>query len=207
MAAVKVNGVEYWEDGRGGLVEVAVVKPIDKKRDELVRDIMDKAFAERDRLRKLKAEIWESVQSFVAESEKDSGLKKKLGGAKGNITLTSFDTKYKVIVAVNDTIQFTEKLQIAKELINQCISKWSADARPELRALVNDAFKTGKNGVVSTARILGLRRLDIKDPTWKKAMDAIGESIMVANSKSYLRFYERQDDGSYKQIPLDVASL
>ena len=122
MAAVKVNGVEYWEDGRGGLVEVAVVKPIDKKRDELVRDIMDKAFAERDRLRKLKAEIWESVQSFVAESEKDSGLKKKLGGAKGNITLTSFDTKYKVIVAVNDTIQFTEKLQIAKELRERGIS-------------------------------------------------------------------------------------
>ncbi len=207
MAKRMVNGVEYWEDGRGGLVEVAVIKPIDKKRDELVRDIMDKAFAERDRLRKLKAEIWESVQNFIIESEKDSGLKKKLGGTKGNITLTSFDAKYKVIVAVNDTIQFTEKLQIAKELINQCISKWSSDARPELRALINDAFKVGKNGVVSTARILGLRRLDITDPVWKKAMDAIGESIMVANSKSYLRFYERQGDGSYKQIPLDVASL
>lgn len=207
MAAVKMNGVEYWEDGRGGLVYAAAVKPIDKKRDILVRDIMDKAFKERDRLRKLKAEIWEDVQNFITESEKDSGMKKKIGGAKGNVTLTSFDGKLKVIVAVNDTIQFTEKLQIAKELIDQCISKWSVDARPEIRALINDAFKVGKSGVVSTARILGLRRLDITDPTWKKAMDAIAESITVASSKSYLRFYERQDDGSYKQIPLDVASL
>lgn len=207
MAVQKVNGVEMWEDGRGGLVSVEAIKPIDRARNELVLGIMGKAFAERDRLRKLKAEIWEQVQEFIEASKKDSGLKKKLGGDKGNITLTSFDSKYKVIVAVNDTIQFSEKLQIAKALIDQCISKWSADARPELRALVNDAFRVGKNGVVSTARILGLRRLDIKDATWKKAMDAISESIMVANSKSYLRFYERDAEGAYKQIPLDVASL
>jgi len=38
-------------------------------------------------------------------------------------------------------------------------------------------------------------------------MDAITESITVASSKSYLRFYERIDDGSYKQIPLDVSVL
>ena len=207
MAAVKVNGVEMWEDGRGGLVDVNMVKPIDRKRNDLVLNIMDKAFAERDRLKKLKAEIWSEVQEFVSDSQKDSGLKKKVGGAKGNITLTSFDGKYKVIVAVNDTIQFSEKLQIAKQLIDQCISRWSEDARPELRALVNDAFRVGKNGVVSTARILGLRRLDIKDSTWKKAMDAISESIMVANSKSYLRFYQKDEQGAYKQIALDVASL
>ena len=207
MAAVKVNGVEMWEDGRGGLVDVNMVKPIDRKRNDLVLNIMDKAFAERDRLKKLKAEIWSEVQEFVSDSQKDSGLKKKVGGAKGNITLTSFDGKYKVIVAVNDTIQFSEKLQIAKQLIDQCISRWSEDARPELRALVNDAFRVGKNGVVSTARILGLRRLDIKDSTWKKAMDAISESIMVANSKNYLRFYQKDEQGAYKQIALDVASL
>lgn len=207
MAAVKVNGVEMWEDGRGGLVDVRTVKPIDRARNELVMGVMGRAFEERDRLRKLKAEIWEQVQDFIEASKKDSGLKKKLGGDKGNITLTSFDSKYMVKVAVNDTIQFSEKLQIAKALIDQCISKWSADARPELRALVNDAFRVGKNGVVSTARILGLRRLDIKDGTWKKAMDAISESIMVANSKSYLRFYERDGEGAYRQIPLDVASL
>ena len=76
-----------------------------------------------------------------------------------------------------------------------------------LRAIVDDAFNVGKSGLVSTSRVLGLRRLNIKDATWKKAMDAITESMQVASSKTYMRFYERMDDGSYKQIPLDVSSL
>ena len=73
--------------------------------------------------------------------------------------------------------------------------------------LVDDAFNVGKNGLVSTGKVLGLRRLNITDATWRRAMDAITESIQVVSSKTYMRFYERQDDESYKQIPLDVASL
>ena len=140
------------------------------------------------------------------ESAKDSGAK-KLGGKKGNITLTSFDGRYKLIVAVNDGILFNEKLQIAKQLIDECIGKWSKNARPELKVLVDDAFNVGKNGLVSTGKVLGLRRLNITDATWRRAMDAITESIQVVSSKTYMRFYERQEDESYKQIPLDVASL
>jgi hypothetical protein len=38
-------------------------------------------------------------------------------------------------------------------------------------------------------------------------MEAITESIQVVSSKTYIRFYERRDDGSYMQIPLDVAAI
>jgi hypothetical protein len=38
-------------------------------------------------------------------------------------------------------------------------------------------------------------------------MRAISDSVQVASSKTYLRFYERQEDGSYSQIPLDIASI
>ena len=194
------------EDAQGRQVPVSMIKKFDLKRHDLVCSIMQRAFAERERLAEFKQQIWEEIQSFVDESAKDSGAK-KLGGKKGNITLTSFDGRYKLIVAVNDGILFNEKLQIAKQLIDECISKWSKNARPELKVLVDDAFNVGKNGLVSTGKVLGLRRLNITDATWRRAMDAITESIQVVSSKTYMRFYERQDDESYKQIPLDVASL
>ena len=200
------NTKEFLEDAQGGLVPVSAIKPIDLKRHEAVTSIMADTFKERDRLIEFKKSIWLRVQDFLAESAKDSGAK-KYGGAKGNVTLTSFDGKYKVMVAVNDTIQFNEKLQVAKQLIDKCIASWSEGANENLRAIVDDAFNVGKSGLVSTSRVLGLRRLNIKDPTWKKAMDAITESMQVASSKTYMRFYERQSDGSYKQIPLDVANL
>ncbi len=197
---------QYMEDAHGRQVPVSMIKKFDLKRHDLVCSIMQRAFAERERLAEFKQQVWEEIQSFVDESAKDSGAK-KLGGKKGNITLTSFDGRYKLIVAVNDGILFNEKLQIAKQLIDECIGKWSKNARPELKVLVDDAFNVGKNGLVSTGKVLGLRRLNITDATWRRAMDAITESIQVVSSKTYMRFYERQDDESYKQIPLDVASL
>ena len=200
------NTKDFLEDAQGRLVPVSAIKPIDLKRHEAVSAIMAETFKERDRLIEFKKSIWLRVQDFLAESAKDSGAK-KYGGAKGNVTLTSFYGKFKVMVAVNDTIQFNEKLQVAKQLIDKCIASWSEGANENLRAIVDDAFNVVKSGLVSTSRVLGLRRLNIKDPTWKKAMDAITESMQVASSKTYMRFYERQEDGSYKQIPLDVANL
>jgi len=197
---------QFMEDAHGRQGPVSVIKKIDLKRNDLVCSIMSRAFAERERLAEFKQQVWEEIQAFVDESAKDSGAK-KLGGKKGNITLTSFDGRYKLIVAVNDGILFNEKLQIAKQLIDECIGKWSKNARPELKVLVDDAFNVGKNGLVSTGKVLGLRRLNITDATWRRAMDAITESIQVVSSKTYMRFYKRQEDESYKQIPLDVASL
>ena len=197
---------QFMEDAQGRQVPVSMIKKFDLKRNDLVCSIMERAFAERERLAEFKQRVWEEIQAFVDESAKDSGAK-KLGGKKGNITLTSFDGRYKLIVAVNDGILFNEKLQIAKQLIDECIGKWSKNARPELKVLVDDAFNVGKNGLVSTGKVLGLRRLNITDATWRRAMDAITESIQVVSSKTYMRFYERQEDESYKQIPLDVASL
>ncbi|MBQ9206878.1 MAG: DUF3164 family protein [Treponema sp.] len=194
------------ENAQGHFVPVKSILPIDLKRHEVVTSILKDTFAERDRLVEFKRKIYMRVQEFLSESAKDSGAR-KFGGKKGNVTLTSFDGKYKVIVAVNDNIQFNEKLQIAKQLIDKCIANWSEGANENLRAIVDDAFNVGKSGLVSTSRVLGLRRLNIKDATWKKAMDAITESMQVASSKTYMRFYERQQDGSYKQIPLDVAAL
>lgn len=178
---------QFLEDAQGRLVPIAAIKPIDLKRHEAVSAIMAETFRERDRLIDFKKRIWLEVQDFLTVSAKESGAK-KFGGAKGNVTLTSFDGKFKVMVAVNDTIQFNEKLQVAKQLIDKCIASWSEGANENLRAIVDDAFNVGKSGLVSTSRVLGLRRLNIKDSTWKKAMDAITESMQVASSKTYMRF-------------------
>jgi hypothetical protein len=108
---------------------------------------------------------------------------------------------------MNDQLIFDERLQIARQIISDCLDKWSDGARPEIRMLVNDAFQVDKAGKINAARVLGLRRLDIRDSDWQKAMKAITESIQVSGSKQYLRFYERNEQGEYVQIPLDVAAL
>jgi hypothetical protein len=64
-----------------------------------------------------------------------------------------------------------------------------------------------KQGKVDTKRILGLRRLDITDDEWQRAMEAISDSVTVAVSKEYIRLYQRDDEGNYHQLALDIAAV
>jgi hypothetical protein len=196
---------EYMTDSQGRQVPVELVSEIDKLRDQTVRRIADEAMKMKEVLAAFKQRIRDDIYTFVELSANRFG--KSWGGKKGNITLSAFDGKFRLIVAMDDQIVFDERLQVAREIIGECLDKWSDGARPEIRMLVNDAFQVDKTGKISTARVLGLRRLEIHDPDWQKAMRAITESIQVSGSKQYLRFYERDGNGEYHQIPLDVAAL
>ena len=193
----------YMQDTQGRLVPTEMVKEIDRTRDELVRDLVARAEPLRRDLAAYRTTAMDDIEAFIELSSERFGA--KLGGSKGNVTLMSFDGEYKIMRAIDEYTVFDERLQVAKVLIDECIHEWAADSRPEIRTLINDAFQVDKTGKVNTMRVLGLRRLDIQDTRWKKAMDAIGESLQTVGSKTYIRIYQRQSDGSYRQLPLDVC--
>jgi len=196
---------KFMTDSQGRQVPIDMVKDIDKLRDQTVRRIADEAVKMKSVLVDFKSRIRDDILSFVEQSAGQYGV--KWGGKKGNISLLTYDGQFKLVIAMNDNITFDERLQVARELIGKCLDKWSKGARAEIRLLVNDAFQVDKTGKISTARVLGLRRLDIKDADWQKAMTAITESLQITGTKQYLRVYERDDNGEYQMIPLDVAAL
>ncbi|MDO9478901.1 MAG: DUF3164 family protein [Pseudohongiella sp.] len=196
----------YRKNARGDLIPESRIKPIDLARDELTLDIVKKARALSDKLAALKAEIYGDIEAFAQMSAEEYGV--TIGGGKGNLSLMSFDGQYKVLRANHDNIVFDERLQAAKELIDQCLREWSRDAHPGLLVMVNDAFRADRNGELRTASILALRRHNIEDPRWIRAMDAISDALQVVGSKSYIRVYERiKDSDKYQLIPLDIAGV
>ena len=196
----------YKEDAAGRLVPIATIRPIDIARDELVLEIVESARQLSEAIAKFKSSAFGDIAAFVSMSAEEYGV--KIGGSKGNVTLLSFDGRYKIQRAIAESLSFDERLQAAKELIDQCITDWSQGSSPEIRALVNDAFQVDQAGKINTGRVLGLRRLDIKDERWLKAMTAISEAVQVVGSKAYVRVYERVGDtGQYQPIPLDVAGV
>lgn len=195
----------YLENASGHLVPIDKVRPIDLARDSLVREIVEKAKAVSANIAEFKVATFGDIAAFVQLSAEQYGA--KIGGNKGNVTLLSYDGRYKVQRAISETISFDERLQAAKALIDECITDWAASSRPEIQALVGDAFQVDKEGNINTGRVLGLRRLDINDERWLRAMQAVGEALQVVGSKSYVRVYERVGDtGEYQPIPLDVAA-
>jgi len=200
---------QYRTNAQGHLVPENTIEPIDLLRDDTVRQIIAKAQVLQGQMKAYKADAMLDIKTFLDISANQYGI--KMGGQKGNITLTSYDGETKVIVSVSDTLSFDERLQIAKQLVDKCILTWAKDANSNIQALVQHAFQTDKQGKISTARIFGLMRLKIDDEQWQTAMKALKDSIKIDSSCEYLRLYKkvRDDNGNerYQQIALDIAGL
>ena len=196
----------FWRDAKGCLVPESMIKPIDRTRDELTKDLGIRAKQMSATLREFKTAVFNDINAFIDLSAEQYDV--KLGGKKGNLTLYSFDGAIKVQVAIAEHMVFDERLQAAKHLIDECIIDWSQGSRDEIKVLVQSAFDTDKEGKINTGRVLGLRRLDIRDEKWQMAMKAISESLQVVGSKEYIRFYERiGSSDQYQPISLDIAAV
>lgn len=197
---------QYKQDSQGRLVPVESIKEIDLMRDDLVMEIVDQAKKVHESLAAFKNKAFGDVRAFVDLSAEKYGA--KIGGRKGNISLLSFDGKYKVLIANQDHIVFDERIQAAKALIDECIKDWTTGASAEIKALIDRAFEVDKEGKLNTGRILTLRRVNIVDKRWQDAMQAISDSIQVVGSKSYVRVYCRKGDSDvYEQVALDIAGV
>lgn len=197
---------QYKQDSQGRLVPVESIKEIDLMRDDLVMEIVAQAEQTHAKLADFKQKVFGDVRAFVELSAERYGA--KIGGRKGNISLLSYDGKYKVLIANQDHIVFDERIQAAKSLIDECIKSWTAGASNEIKALIDRAFEVDKEGRLNTGRILTLRRVNIDDDRWHQAMQAISDSIQVVGSKSYVRVYRRKGDSDvYEQISLDIAGV
>ncbi len=193
-----VNGAPYMADAKGALVPLEMVRPADKLEDETVRKIVGYATALSDQIARFREHTFSDLGTFEALLAQEYG--KTRGGTKGNKTFRSFDGRFKVSVQVADRIDFGAQLQIAKALIDECLTEWSADSRPEIRAIVTRAFNTDKEGQINRSEIFMLLRLDIEDGRWRRAMEAIRDAMRVVGSKTYVRVYA---DG--KPVTIDLA--
>lgn len=196
----------YMRNAQGHLVPVDMINDIDIARDDLVREIIGNAEQLREQMAVFKRSVMADLSAFVDLSAEKYGV--KMGGKKGNTTFSSFDGRYKIRIDVSECISFDERLQIAKKLVDECIHKWAEGSGAEIRALVEHAFQTDKEGRISVGRVLGLTRLKIDDEQWKSAMQAVHDSMQVAGTTTYMRIYRRIGDGEkYEQISMDFSRL
>lgn len=193
-------------DDQGRYVPEALIKPTDLLRDELVCEIVEKARPLRQQLIDFKRDSLGDIRTLVELAAEKHNV--TLGGRKGNISLLSFDGRLKVVLKNQSHISFNESIEAAKALIDECLARWTEGSRPEIKALVERAFHTNRNGQLRTSEILGLKNLDIEDEQWQQAMVALMESITVSGSTSYINIYERVGEtDQWRHLSLDLAAV
>lgn len=190
---------------KGHLIPMEQVSALDRLRDELVNKLLNDAEKVSTMMAEFKANAMSEVRSFIAVAAQDYDV--EIGGTKGNTTLRTFDGQREISVRVADRMVFDERITVAKALIDECLHEWSEGSRSELKAVVSEAFNMDKEGKINTHSVLGLTRLSIDDPKWKRAMQAIKDSQSTASSQEYLRFYVRDDSGKRAMLNLDISTI
>lgn len=200
-----IAGKPHRKDARGAYVPEEAIKPMDILIDGEVRKIMGFARDLSEQIARFRGHTFDDIGSLQALVDQEYGA--KIGGQKGNLTLTSFDGLLKVQVQVQDQLDFGPELQAAKKLVDECLMDWSSDARTEIRALVTRAFQVDKEGKINRAEIFMLLRVAIEDARWARAMEAVRDSIRVIGSRTYVRFFERDaPDGQWRPVTIDLAN-
>ncbi|MDX1301216.1 DUF3164 family protein [Photobacterium sp.] len=199
----------YMFDSKQRMVPITMVDDYDMEINDFVIKHTAKAREIQSELRRFKRDVFDDCYAFQELLAEKYESKKKKGGAKGGFSFTAYDGSLQIKITVQDRITFGPELQIAKELIDECVQDWSSDANDYLKVLVNDAFEVDREGNLNTGRILSLRKHKDKiiDQRWMNAMEAIADAIMVTGSKTYLNFRERTSEGKLVNIPLDLAAL
>lgn len=196
----------YLENARGDLVPESKVSDLDKLRTQVVTDLCEAAKKHQEALRQFKLKAFSDISAFLSLSLERYEV--SYGGEKGNVTLTTFHGRYQVKRVMQDRITYGEEIMAAKKLADECALEWTEDANDNARALIAWAFQVDKEGKINLGRVLDLRRLAIDDPKWKRAMEAVADSLRTQGTTIYVRFFERNEaTGAYEPISLDMAAV
>ena len=200
----EIDGVVFRADSRGAWMPESSIRPQDILKDDLVESAAGKIVDMREKMKVLNEEIKSEIKAYIDLIGEKYGV--KLKGTKGNITLTSYDGKTRIVIGISESIYLDENVIAAKELIDEYLEDEIKDASLDIKQLVTSAFRV-KQGSLDVRSILKLRALRIDDSRWKKAMDIIADSIVIRNSKSCLRLYKQNPDGVMEYVPLDFSVI
>lgn len=183
----------YWRNAEGHLIPVESVRPKDKLQDEVVRKIFSFVLPLSEQISRFRQHTQRDIGDFVDLILQQYDTKR--GGKLGNVSLTSFDDKYRVELRIARLIQFDSDLLAAKQLSDQCLAEWSEESNAHLRTIVRSAFNVDKDGKVNQQALLALLRHEIDDPRWQAAMQALRDAIKVRVTKEHLYFFMRPAPG------------
>ena len=203
----KTNKDGDWIDARGRANPISIIPEVDQKRDALVEELVKIARRGNSMLAKFHKKCATAINTFLAYRAKSEKVRESW---KGNIQLKSFDESLIIERAMSDRIDFNEGLQLAKAQIDVWLKNRMGSADAELAKVISQAFNVDKKGKINTATIVKLMGLKIDDEEWKKAMELLKASMVVASTKLYIRFKEKISvDGVevWKNISLDFADV
>ncbi len=196
----------YRRNAKGNLIAEANVTATDREMDQVVRKIHDFGAALSAQMWRFRLHTLEDIATFLERVRERYNA--RLGGRKGNVQITSFDGRLRVVLAQAEHVAVGPEIDSARALVEECLDEWTKRSNVNLQALVREAFRPDAEGNLSVAQLLRLRRVAIDDPRWREAQRAIADALRPTSRSEYVRLYARPNPAEkWLQVPLHLATV
>lgn len=189
-------------DCNGAAVPLRYVSQFDRLRDRNVRAIHRDAA-------KLRKTLEAFVRSSVVRLDEIANCRESLGD-RGNFSSTSFDGLIRAGIRQQYVILLDERVIRARELMvgymNSVLDRISGNDGKALRLMIDEAFRANARGILSTAKILSLLRMEIDNDDWREAKRILQDSLRPQKGKRYLFVeFRTSHQSDFQPIRLDIS--
>ena len=200
-----------WLNAAGDQVPYKFVPKSDITKEALASKVYKAAMATEAALATLYAMMNAAFAeiSDMVNAEYELKNSKKKQAIKGNITWFSFDRSLKIEANVNDIVKWDDALMTeAMKLLNIYISANMSEANELISGLVKSAFANAK-GQIDTGKVFQLLKYEdkIKASSFQKACKLMRQAQAIDKTKLYMRIWEKEEDGQYRNINLNFSSI
>ena len=194
-----------WINSRGNPIPPKAIDPVIKREDYKASTLLKKAA----KGFKFLFDLRNDIQAAIDDLKKFAGKKgRAIVSENGYITLTDYAHNFKIEINSQDITDFNMTLlQSAKTKFDRCLEKWSQDARPELMVLISNAFEVDKKGKLNKSKLFELLSISIIDNDWIAAQNDLQCAIFTDRTKTYMRFYIRDEKRKWHYLPLDFSKI
>jgi len=192
-------------NARGKEVPVEMVRRDTLREDKTVKKIFRMVGNMSNKMTCTKQGVFTEVNRFMDYWKK---VNKAEGVEVNNLTLSTYDGLMKVSIKSSDIIKLNDTRQLAEAKIKNCLNRWGADAHPWLKTIVEELFKTNKEGLVNVQELRALKQYDIQDSEWKEAMELLTRAEEIVGKRQYINFQIREDINSkWQTVDLNFSSM
>lgn len=196
-----ING--RMENGNGDLVRVENIKERNLLEHDMVLSIACIWLPLSALLARFKLHTFTDITQFVDLLFESYNVSR--GGSEGNMTFTTYDRKFKLVLAIQKTIGLGPELLVARQKLLDAVDEYPDEANDLKTIVLAILFPT--DGQVRVAQVLSLRAYKLNNPLWNEGMMIIDKAISVVSSKRQIRLYVRNEQGEYDAVPLSIAAL
>jgi hypothetical protein len=194
-----------WIDHNGQEVPAAYVPAIEKEKTRVVERHMARALKLEKALADFKSDLYQDCDALYDKMRLDANVATR--SKKGGFTLTTFSKELKIEFSIDERITFDDHINLAQEkFFAYRDMKIEKTGDKEVSEMISHAFRVRK-GKLDTASVLGLMSWNIKHALWQEGVELLKKAISRNVTKRYVQLYQRDAEGEYRTVILNISSI